>query len=203
MTTINNSDDLLELLKENEKFREDVRRMVLTDELLALPAVFADFRKSTESDLADLKGIGLETRLYDRGLTQLATLLRLHDVGRVRVAEVDDDSDTFNADLLDALNRGTIQEEHYDRVLETDMIVSAASRASSQPVYVAVEASHSVSRSDIRKVGETADTLRVLYPDAEVHRALYYMNITPFIQKEAEEQGIHLVPVSGLRWQPL
>ena len=33
------------LLKENEKFREDVRRMILTDELLALPAVFADFRK--------------------------------------------------------------------------------------------------------------------------------------------------------------
>ena len=199
MTTINDSDDLLVLLKENEKFREDVRRMILTDELLALPAVFADFRKNTESDLSELKGIGLETRLYNRGLSQLATLLRLHGVRRMRVAEVDDNSDAFNADLLDATKDGTITDEEYDRVLNTDMVVSAVSRTSSRPVYVAVEASYSINRRDVRKVGETADTLERLYPDAEIHRVLYYMNITPFIQREAEEQGIHLVSVSNIR----
>ena len=199
MTTINDSDDLLVLLKENEKFREDVRRMILTDELLSLPAVFADFRKNTESDLSELKGIGLETRLYNRGLSQLATLLRLHGVRRMRVAEVDDNSDAFNADLLDATKDGTITDEEYDRVLDTDMVVSAVSRTSSRPVYVAVEASYSINRRDVRKVGETADTLERLYPDAEIHRVLYYMNITPFIQREAEEQGIHLVSVSNIR----
>ena len=55
MTTINTSDDLLSLLNENEEFRDAVRRAILTEELLALPAVFADFRSEVRADIKELK----------------------------------------------------------------------------------------------------------------------------------------------------
>ena len=41
MTTINNSDDLLRLLREDPHFYQEARRLILTDELIALPERFA------------------------------------------------------------------------------------------------------------------------------------------------------------------
>lgn len=44
------------------------------------------------------------------------------------------------------------------------------------------------------------DTLRGLCTDAEFRQVLCYMNITPFIQKEAEDEGINLMSVSSIQW---
>ena len=41
MTTINTSDDLLRLLREDQGFYEEARRLILSDELIALPERFA------------------------------------------------------------------------------------------------------------------------------------------------------------------
>ena len=237
MTTINTADDLLSLLRENQEFREAVRKAILTEELLALPAVFSAFAseirgeikevrgeikrvaseirgelteirgdlKRIESkqdghtnDIGELKGIGLETKLYNRGPSYVATLLSVHDVQRIRVAEKDDNSREFNEDIREALRSGTITFEGYDRVLRTDMIVDALRVGALNPVYTAIEASYSVTRDDIRKVNETAGILGRVFPDAEIHSALCYMNIASFVEHEANQKGIHLLAVRHL-----
>ena len=244
MTTINTADDLLSLLRENQEFREAVRKAILTEELLALPAVFSAFAseirgeikevrgeikrvdseirgelkeirgditemrgdiKRIESkqdghtnDIGELKGIGLETKLYNRGPSYVATLLSVHDVQRIRVAEKDDNSREFNEDIREALRSGTITFEEYDRVLRTDMIVDALRVGALNPVYTAIEASYSVTRDDIRKVNETAGILGRVFPDAEIHSALCYMNIASFVEHEANQKGIHLLAVRHL-----
>ena len=220
MTMIHTSDDLLSLLNENDEFRDAVRRAILTEELLTLPAVFADFASEVRADfsevradikelkdgqrrhtndIGELKGVGLENKLYNRGPSHIATLLRVYDVARIRVAEKDDNSEEFNASMRLALESGVITMDEYDRVLITDMIVSALRPGASNSVYTAIEASYSVTRDDIRKVKETARVLGKVFPDAEVHAALYYMNMATFIEAEAVEQGIHLIRVRSLR----
>ncbi len=52
MVTINTTEDLLSLLRENEEFREAVRRELLTKELLELPASFASFRSETRAEFS-------------------------------------------------------------------------------------------------------------------------------------------------------
>ena len=56
MTTINTSDDLLTLLRENHEFRETVRKAILTEELLALPAVFNAFASEMRGHVRRIDG---------------------------------------------------------------------------------------------------------------------------------------------------
>ncbi len=248
MTTINTTEDLLSLLRENQEFREAVRDSILTEELLALPAAQKAFiaeirefvteirnytkaadrrllvleegqrelredvrelrgdvrelkqgQQSHTDDIGELKGIGLETKLYNRGVSLIATLLRVHNGQRVRVAEKDDNSEDFNSAVLQALEDGFLTEEEYDRILDTDMIISGSRTGSSNPVYTAIEASYSISRADISKVKETATVLSKVFHDADIHAALYYMNIASVIEKEAVQQGVHLIKARNLR----
>ena len=56
MTTINTSEDVLALLRENPEFREAARQLILTEELLALPAVFSGFASEMRSAVSSLEG---------------------------------------------------------------------------------------------------------------------------------------------------
>ncbi len=233
MAIINTTDDLLSLLRENQEFREAVRQAVLTEELLALPAMFQalitefrDYAKATNkrldaleqgqrelrqgqrelqqgqrrhtNDIAELKGIGLETKLYNRGVSLVATLLKVHNGQRIRVAEKDDSSAAFNNAILHALEDNVLSEAEYDRILDTDMIVSGNRSGSSVTAYTAIEASYSVSRADIAKVKRTATILRKLFQDAEIHAALYCMSVEPAIEEEADRQDVHLMRARNL-----
>ena len=212
MTTINTTDDLLSLLNENEEFREAVRRAILTDELLALPAVFTAFASEVRNnisevrndisgirdDVGELKGIGLATKLYNRGPSLIATLLKVRGSERVRVAETDANSAEFNNAIYEAQDDGIITDDEYERILKTDTIIKSAGRGHPNPVYTVVESSYSVAREDIRKVKATATILGKVFPDAEIHTALYCMNIASFIEDEAIQRGVHLIRTSNL-----
>ena len=56
MTTINTTEDFLTLLRENQEFREAARQTILTEELLALPAVFSAFASEMRTDFRRLEG---------------------------------------------------------------------------------------------------------------------------------------------------
>ena len=174
MTTINTTEDLLSLLNKNHEFREAVRRAILTEELMALPAVFSSFASEVRSDIkslndkyqalndgqrdlndkyqalsdgqrdlndkyqtlsdgqrdlregqrrhtndiGELKGIGLETKLYNRGPSLIATLLKVRRSERVRVAETDDNSEEFNSVIYKAQDDGIINNDEYERLPE-------------------------------------------------------------------------------------
>ena len=268
MTTINTSDDLLALLRENQEFREAVRQAILSEELLALPATFNAFvsemrnfvtemrsyikvtderldrleqgqrrleerqqrleegqRRLEErqqgleegqqrleegqqriergqfnhtNDISVLKGIGLENKLYNRGIALVATRLKLRNGRRVRVAEVDDNSDEFNNALYHALNDDTLSEAEYHRILDTDLILSGMLPGSSDLVYIAIEATYTVSRVDIYKVKETAAILGRVFQGVEILVALYYVNIMDMFEDEANQQGVHLIKARNL-----
>ena len=226
MTTISTSDDLLELLRNNHKFREAVKQALFTEELLALPSVFNAFaaevrsdikqlkdgqerlengykrledgQKSHTNDIGELKGIGLETKLYNRGPALIATLLKTRGNARVRVAEQDANSESFNAEIYKAQDAGLITDDEYERILDTDIIIKSFKPDVSKVLYTAIESSYSVTRADIQKVKETASVLSNVFPEAEIHSALYYMNIASFIQEDANRQGVHLIKAKNL-----
>jgi exonuclease VII small subunit len=261
MTTINTSDDLLTLLRENQEFREAARQAILTEELLTLPARFNAFvsemrdfvsemrnyikvtderlerleegqRRLEEgqhrleerqqrleegqqrleegqqrlesgqhghtNDIGMLKGFALETKLYNRGIALVATRMKLRNGRRVRVAEVDDNSDEFNNALYQALNDGTLSEAEYHRILDTDMILSGMLPGSSDLVYIAIETTYTVSRVDIYKVKETAAILGRVFHGVEILVALYYVNIMDMFEDEANQQGVHLIKARNL-----
>lgn len=219
MTTINTTDDLLSLLKENHEFREAVRRAILTEELMSLPAVFSSFASEVRADIkilkdgyselrqgqhrhtndiGELKGIGLETKLFNRGPSLIATLLKVRRSERVRVAETDANSEEFNNVIYKAQDAGVIADDEYERLLNTDMIIKSARTGTSNPVYTAIESSYSVTREDVAKVSRTASILRKVFPEAEIYAALYYMNMPPFIETEAVQGEVHLMKADNI-----
>ena len=145
-----------------------------------------------------LRDLRLESTLYNRGTSLIAKLLKVRDNQRVRVAETDDNSAEFNRAIYSALENNTLTEEEYERILDTDMIVSSSRLGSPGPVYSAIEASYSISRQDISKVKQSAKILSKVFHEAEIHAAIYYMNITSAIMEEASQQGVHLLRARSL-----
>ena len=70
MTTINTTEDFLTLLRENQEFREAARQAILTEELLALPAVFSTFASEMRTDFRRLEGDVSEVRTDARQLQE-------------------------------------------------------------------------------------------------------------------------------------
>ena len=71
MTTINSMQDLTRLLREHPEWRDELRRELLTDELLELPQRFAEYTASTDGHLGEI-----DRRLH--ALTETAGKLVQH-----------------------------------------------------------------------------------------------------------------------------
>ena len=65
MTTINTSEDLLRLLREDPEFYEQARRLILTDELIALPERFAAFAARVDDFIAKQEQFNDEQRQFN------------------------------------------------------------------------------------------------------------------------------------------
>ena len=212
MPTFNTVEELVRILDSNPELLEALRARLLTRELLELPQRFSEFAAASEQrfeniertlkqhgdDIGQLKGIGLENRLHNRGISHVATLFRMRNNRRVRMAERDGNSVEFNNRMYEAEESGVLTEEEYNRLLDTDMIVLGNRRGSSSDVYVPIEASFSVSMSDIEKVKLSAEVLGKIFPDAEIYPALYFMNIPEWLVQVAEDEEIGLMRVENL-----
>ena len=192
MTTINTADDLLELLDSNPDFLDAVRNKILTDELLALPAVFSSFAAETRTDTGILKGIALETRLADKGLAQIARAFSLRRLRIVRLAEHNRASERFNEAVWEALDNGVIDNGEYERLLDTDLIVQG-SVSGGDVAFCASEASFTAEAEDVVKVSTSAVILRKVFPEAETYAALYCMEAAEEVEIVADRQGVALI----------
>ena len=76
MTVINTTDDLIRLLKENDEFREAVRRHVLSDELFHLPERFARFATRMETFVDEQTRFNTEMRQFHKEQTQINEEMR-------------------------------------------------------------------------------------------------------------------------------
>ena len=66
MTTINTSEDLLRLLREDAHFYDQARRLILTDELISLPERFAAFAARVDDFIAKQEQFNDEQRQFNR-----------------------------------------------------------------------------------------------------------------------------------------
>ena len=134
--TIDDFQDLEQILEENPEWRARLRRQILSDELLALPEQISTLTRQVGSlteqvatlaqavgdltdDVVKLKGIGLENRYQMRGHAYFGRLLR-----RAHVLS----SDEIISLLEDAANSGTLSEAQVDEILLTDIIVRGKRR---------------------------------------------------------------------------
>ena len=199
MATLDTTDDLLRAARENPEFREAFRREILTEELLALPERFAAYASTTdkrlesiEGDLGVLRGVGLETRLADKGLAKIASAFSMRRMRIVRLAEHNRASERFNEAIWAAVDDGLIDNSEHERLLDTDLIVQGTVGIGNI-AYCVTEASYTADTDGIDKVANSADILRKVFADAEVYAALYCIEGTPDIEAEGKQKGVTLL----------
>lgn len=176
--------DLLRLLDEHPQWQADLRRRLLTDELLELPALFrqltervealAEAQARTEQGLAALAG---EVRELSQGVKQLIDQVGDH-AGRLLEWEYSHKypayfgqvarrlrtltNDHRFADLIDdAVDDGRLTMAERDNLIRTDIVLEGKQRDGME-VYVAVEVSRTIDRHDIERVLDRADLLEKL-----------------------------------------
>ena len=169
MTTISTTADLLRILRENPDFRDEVRRLLLSQELIELPERFARFEAYVErrfnemqGDLGRLKGAEYE-RKVSRSFTSYASAafrqrhrrpLRrnklLIGAGQPPAAE-------YEEILAGAVETGEISDEELEELQHADAVMTGHDQGSA--VYFVGEFSVTVNNHDIDRAISRASIL--------------------------------------------
>ena len=142
MTTTDTMEDIIRIMREQPDVREEIRRLILTEELLALPAQIAVMhQEQTEmkNDIGILKGLSAFAQTERRyGLIALELGLEPEDVlSPVEIARLSMNDAAQDIDQSELQSFG-----------DSDLIIRAR-ESSGQLRYVAVEVSYTVGHSDI------------------------------------------------------
>jgi len=173
--------DLVELLESHPEWRGELRRLLLSDDILDLPRVVRELAERVEEqlarlteqmaalaeaerrtvgrldqaivDLAKLKGDALERRYRERAPSYFAKLLR-----RIRVL-----SSTEVADLADdAIERRVLSETDRGELLAADLVGRGLRREDQQEAYLVVEVSSLIDAHDVLRASERAALLAAI-----------------------------------------
>lgn len=176
--TVNDFHDLIQLLEQQPSWRAEVRRLVLTEELLALPEQLARFQaqtdrrfqelaetqKRTEEQIAELsvamrrfgddigsvKGDLLEIRFDRRAPLYLSRLVR-----RMQVFS----GEKLAALLDDAIEKGQLSEAEAADIARADTVGQGRRRADNVDVYIVVEVSWAIDEHDVKRAARRAALL--------------------------------------------
>jgi hypothetical protein len=170
--------DLVRLLEERPEWRTELRRLVLTDELLSLPEQVARFQAQTDlrfqelaeaqkrteeqvaelivalrslnSEVGSLKGDMLEIRFRERAPAYLTRMIR-----RTHVLPTEE-----LVSLLDgAVDRGQLSEAEAEEVALADLVALGKRREDGAEVYLVVEVSWGVGPEDVTRAAKRAALL--------------------------------------------
>lgn len=202
-------EDILKALKERPDWLEELRRIILTEELIALPQKFESFlqkefrpvKKDVESlkedvgvlkqdvkvlkdDVAELKGDSFERRVRERAPSYFGKLVR-----RCRVLSFEE-----LADILDeALEKGTISEVEREEVLKSDVVVRGILKTEKEKMIILVgEVSTKVDKSDVERAFERARIMSRVTGISSLS-VVIGREYTEGAKKRAEEIGVLLV----------
>ena len=179
MTTIDNIEDFLRIVREDERVRSAVRRELLTGELLSLPQSVNTLTKSLDELVRRLDRQHEMYRQQHNDFARFrgnyaidAARQNRYEIARVfaqprRMRRIEYnalDGLALNALLnendqsLDALG---LSEEALDSSPTADLVIAVTDRRGSSPgFYVAVEASFTAGNNDVRRAAERARILR-------------------------------------------
>jgi len=173
---ISNFEDFMRVLRENFKWLEELRRLMLTQELLELPKEFEEFRRRVEErlevlekrvqevekkvdeienkldkDLCFLKGIWVEAEVKKKVHSLFSEhLSNVKLVGKKRINKI----------LSSAMQKGTSSEEEREEVLRLDLVVEGTLVNTKEPVLVAAEVSYTIDEDDVQRAVKRAEILK-------------------------------------------
>lgn len=176
--TVDDFHDLLRLLQERPEWRAEVRRVVLTDDLLRLPEDLARARLETERSFQELaQRLDTLTQRIDTLTTQVGTLaghvgvlrgVSLERRYRTRVfsyfGRLVRSAHALTADELTsmleaAIAAGTLSVETAHEVALADLIVRGRRPTDGATVHLVVEVSVGVGVSDVQRARDRAALL--------------------------------------------
>ena len=193
MADISTQQDLLRLLRDDPEFKEEIRRIILTEELLNL-APRLDRIEGTLLQITDLVGDvkddTVELKLEKNIVPILSTRLELRRGSLVKGGAPTAASHEFEDAIYDAYEEGKLTQRERSRVNDTDAIVRAVSRISKRQVYVTVEASYAIDDEDVKRAHRTAEILGRVFTDAEVMPVVYGKTIDSLASAAAEDLDV-------------
>jgi hypothetical protein len=194
---ISNFADLMQALREHPEWLEELRRMILTQELLELPKKFEEFRhrveervdvlekqvqevkKKLDRDVCSLKGEWLEAEVKKHVHSFFSEhLSSVKLVGQKRI----------NKALSLAMEKGIISKEEREDVCRLDLVVEGTLLSTEEPVFVAVEVSYTICKTDVQRAVRRAEILKKAM-DRKVLPAVVGYRISKPAQKLITKEG--------------
>ena len=211
MTTINSIGDLVRILKEQPEWADTIRGILLSEELLNLPAQFAEFVRVTQehNQLINQRLERLEDRM-DRVETRLVRLegrvgnlegsdyerkVRYRILARAQrrfglenaylaLTQNDPEAPQLSSAVARAINAGSITSEQSEDLHDTDIIISAQGNR-----HVAVEVSMTADEFDVERAKRRAAILRTV-TDGTVTPVVITANPAGVKRDQAAEQEV-------------
>ena len=175
MTTINTSEDLLRLLREDAHFYDQARRLILTDELITLPERFAAFAARVDDFIAKQELFNDEQRQFNQRVDSRFDRIERdlsHFKNRFSESQVADEAATIamamgftlvrilsNADLvLMSQHPGARSVAQNDLISFTraDLVVEVSDQEGNRQ-FIAMEISHTADLRDTDRAQRNAD----------------------------------------------
>ena len=180
MTTINTMQDLTRLLRENPEWRDEIRRELLTEELLELPQRFAEYAKVTDQRLDSieqkvdtltgrvdsLRGYALESKLPTRIpplVSREFDVRRIYPIWMPGVTPSNPRIQEFESKIEQAAEEGTLSDDDETRLRVTDIILRSQRKADSSTIWFAVKGSGVINYEDITRAKRSAAAITKMY----------------------------------------
>jgi hypothetical protein len=179
--TVQEFHDLVALLTQHPEWQAELRRLVLTEEILALPQIVRDLveaQQRTEQQIAQLTQ--QVTQLAEAQRRTERQIVRLQDdVGELKGIVLEERyrnhafayfsrlvrrthalmEDELVALLEEAVARGALSEEGMDEIARADVVVRGQQRESPGEIYLVVEVSWGVGPGDVERAVRRAALL--------------------------------------------
>jgi len=202
-------DDIVRALRERPEWLEEMRRLILTEELLSLPKRFDTFVEkefkplkqdvevlkqdvgvlkqdvnTLKIDVSDLKGESFERRVRERAPAYLGRLIR-----RGRVVSFESLADS----LENAIDKGLIREEDKNDALMLDCVATGFLKdGGGKEVILALEVSVKADVEDVERASRRADILSQTYRRDAIGIVIG-REITDRARQLAEKNGVIVI----------
>jgi hypothetical protein len=216
--TVEHFRDLIRLLEEHPEWRADLRRLVLSDEVLELPTRVRDLAETVQrlaetvqqlAQTAQQQGLQIAALAEAQRRTEVR-LGRLEDqVGALRGSDLErryrEHAAAYFSGLVrrarvltdhelavlldDAQDAGQVSPGERDDVLAADVVVHGRRREDGREIYLVVEASVAVDVGDVDRASRRAMALGKVHAAAPVVAG---ERITPDAQEHAAAAGVVL-----------